>query len=692
MAVICFVSFEFHPTTAGGCGVLIRHATDLLLADGHEVVLLLDIPEHEFRRFVDHDRLGLTRPEGCRAYRVDEELRETFPFTTQEIPCVFQLNSLRFAYALDQVLAHERPDVVEFFDYCGPAYYSLARRLFQPDGEGPALAVRLHGTIQVLDRFGGGSRVDRDRPLIYALEERALELAETILAPSYGYYERYYRPLYQVEPRRVAVSTPPKQTLARVRRRPSAFGPFRITFVGKLFHMKGVDQLVQAAVRLLETRPDLDCTVELIGMDDDWTSLGVTYGSYLRTLIPQRLKGHFSFAGQLSHDEIATRLNDTLFAVFPNRVESFCYAAHELYDAGVPIIVNGIPAFADFFVHERNALVYDGTTEGLLHAMERMIDDSVLRERLCRPYAVAESPLGDFYDRPRASRALVRDTGQRAHPVVVVLDFVNQNSLALESLRRQTQSEFDVVCLIGREHARDGDTFWWLCRGWGVCDALGASLEGATLTTRDALLVLSNDDQLGPTWMARATLALSRRAELSFAGTWLRRDGRVVPSLLDLAPERHPFDHGSTLTRVLIRTEPGQSLGEVFDPTVGALGEIAYLWDALSRWGPGSLLPEGLVEVADADAPADPEGLRGMLLRGGSAHLERLAMLTASLFEEVLVLKKTRELREKAPEGDAGLTVEDKLRVARSLGGRTLARIVAGKLTGRVRPRRDAPS
>src|SRR5439155_798365 len=248
MSVICFVSYEIHPTTRGGCGVLIHHAAERLLAAGHDVVLLLDMPEPAFRRFVTH--------------------------------------------------------------------------------------------------------------------HRALELAEAILTPSRTYFARYYRPLYGLDADRVVVSPPPRQQFPSVARRPDPAGPFTILFLGRLSVLKGIEQLVHAAVRLVKRRPDLPFTVELIGHDTDVLPSGQIYGAYLRSLIPGELRDRFVFTGQLPHGEVAARLAHALFAVFPNRVESFCYALHEVYDAGVPVIVNDLPSFADFFRHEDNALVYDGTTEG----------------------------------------------------------------------------------------------------------------------------------------------------------------------------------------------------------------------------------------------------------------------------------------------------------------------------------------
>ncbi|MDI1290284.1 MAG: glycosyltransferase family 4 protein, partial [bacterium] len=371
--------------------------------------LLLDLPVEHFRQFVDHDRLGFAVPDQLEAWRVDD-LCDDYPFTPAQIPCVFQWKSSRFAHALRKLLETQAFSGVEFFEYCGPGYYTFVDRLFDPSPSSPTPPVmftRLHGSIEVLERFGAGLCCDESQFRQFALEQRSLWLSEAVLTPTRAYFDRYFKNLYRIEPERAVVSSPPKQAFPRVARRPTADEPFRIVFIGRLFHLKGVDQLVHAAVMLMKARPELDFSVEMIGYDSTETPACNTYGEYLRTLIPERYRSRFIFAGQVPHARIAETLEHALFGVFPNRIESFCYALHEVYDAGVPVVVNDLPAFSDFFTHERNCLTYDGTTRDLCSQMLRMVDDSSLRDRLTKPYAVAEHPIGDFYAAPFAVRPLV---------------------------------------------------------------------------------------------------------------------------------------------------------------------------------------------------------------------------------------------------------------------------------------------
>jgi len=713
MSVTCFVSYEIHPTTWGGCGVLIHHAAEHLLAAGHQVVLLLDVPESYFQTFVDKDRLGLSNPDRCRAYRVDA-LCEDFAFSQAQVPCIFQYKSLRFLHALRKVQALERPDFVEFFDYCGPGYYTFVDRLFaRQTSSTPVLGCRLHGTIEILDRFGAGSAKDIDRLTLYAMEHRALALAESVLSPSNAYYEAFYRGVYELEPERAILSPPPKLPFAPVTGRPSSKGAFNIVFIGRMFHLKGVDQFVHAAVMLLKRRPDLTCNVELIGYDSTESPVPGSYTKYLQTLIPARLRERFVFTGQLSHDGISQRLNQALFAVFPNRTESFCYALHEAYDAGVPVIVNDLPAFRDFFTHERNALVYDSSTGGLAAAMEQLIGDDSLRERLCRPYPVAEHPLGPFYDQPIALRALgdrspsqregpgvgslvtegaaPAQPGDAQPPLIVVLCSSSDvaGSPALASLAEQTTQHFKVVCLVPTQPDAE-ETLWWLGRPWHIRGRAGEPIEASDVITTHEFAVLRAEDRLDPTWLELCQRALARRAELAFAGTWLQRAGVVQPLTLDVLPELYPFERGSELPRALARTLPGTLLCDLLDPSLGNLGLIGYLWSAVTRWGHGALLPTPMVHAAhEPHTTPDPGALNALLLRFGRAFPDRLTLLTAILNQRAAAADPAPQPSLPDPPGSNGaangdVTIEHKIKVADELGGRTLARLAIKKLARRV--------
>lgn len=712
----CFVTYEIHPTTWGGCGVLLRHAAEHLLRAGGEVVFLLDIPRHEFDRFVQRDRFVLPHADRVRAYHADT-LCEDCMLRQDQAPGVNAWKSVRFAHAIEKVVAAEpRIDFVEFFEYCGVSYYAMSRRLFGrgPIARGvgdraPVLGTRLHNSLELIDDFGASRFLDRERYQLYALERAGLRLAETILTPTRTYFDRYYRDRYGISSDRVVVSQSPKVDTPRVQRRPDPRGPFTIAYIGRMFAFKGVDQLVRAAVEVFRRRPALNCKVEIMGPDSSESPLGSSYAAYLRSLIPAALRDRFVFTGHLSHPQMTERLNDALFAVFPNRFESFCYALHETYDAGVPVIVNQLPGFADFFHHERNCLTYAGRTDGLVAAMERMLDDGALRERLTRPYAVADDPLGGFYAAPRAARPLSTPAhsaaGTEPQVLAVILAPAGFASAAatIEALRAGDVMPTRTVCLIAAEPDSE-ETFWWLGRSWHVRDDAGNAISSSDIRTLGAVVILNAGDAPGSHWLASCVTALRRQSSLGFALTWgveapetneaAAATRRVVPSTIDLVPEAYPFEHGAAPTRAVIRTESGLELVDLLDQNLGALGEIGLVWDATARWGAGAAVDEPMITLSKVHVdPVESSLLKYLLARHGGVFADRLKLYSAMLEDRLRVAQaQFRELAAASPDGAPSPplapmmepSLEYRVRMADELGGSLLARMALRKFKRRV--------
>lgn len=393
MPVICFVSYEFHPATRGGCGVFVRNATDLLTSRGHRVVLLIDCPAPEFAAIrVDH-------PHRFRAYRVDDVLKSPPPGLDSLTR--FERDAARFMHALDAVLKREPIDLVEFFDFCGPAAAYLARRGRRRD-KGPPVAVRIHGTLEVLDRTSPPGVMDADRRKAHELERGALALADHLLIPSRAYSEHVLRPLYAGIIDRAIVSQPPVKPLPPAPRRPAT--PRRIACVGALSRLKGVDQLVEACVGLMRRRADLSFGVDLVGAagdDGPGPMLPV-----LHRIIPPAISSRFVFHGHLPPESVARVLAAASIGVFPSRTESFGYAAHEARRSGLPLILRDLPAYRDSLPGAPGCLHYDGSTAGLEVAIESVLEAGPNPAPTPEPHL---NPLGDFYESmPRSASPLRR--------------------------------------------------------------------------------------------------------------------------------------------------------------------------------------------------------------------------------------------------------------------------------------------
>lgn len=690
MARIGFASYEIHPTTWGGTGVLIRHAIERLLSEGHEVVLLLDIPETYFHRFDTRDRLALPNAERCRAYHVDA-LCAQMQWKESDFPDPFVWKSARFDHALARLLEHEPLDVIEFFEYCGVAAAALAAKLYGVRHAGTTLSVRVHNSVQWIDHFEATKPVDLARHRLYGLEHAGLALAESVLVPSAEYSDAYCRDRYGLEDSRRVVSEPPIQEFGR---RPLLDDAKQneAVYYGRIFEFKGVERFVSAALIYLARHPESDLRFVLIGPTGNDAPGGGPYDRYLQGLIPDAQRDRFEFTGHLDHEAARERFGRARFAAFPNRFESFCYAVHEVYDAGVPVAVADLPAFRRYFRDGENALVVADDTLSWVEAMERLASDAPLRERLSRPYGVTKDPLGSFYQAPRACRPVgahgKRDAEEPRVCVVVVVPAGTSPAYERKTLGTVAPGLAPGDRLwVAREVVDAGETaplFSWLGEPRRLEDAAGVVHPPEDACLLDALWVLLAGDVPDPELLPLARRALAcADPRLGFAGAWSRAaDGRLHGTSLDIASELAPFEAPGRLSRAVVRTEPGALLMDHFDSRLAGLGEIGGLWRAEQEWGRGCLLPEVRLDrspLEEASPVRDPERLAFLVSSVAAAdQRERLARVA-------VVLEAVSGVSHATPPAAAPSLEAATSQARANLNGRILLGLAWEKLTARLR-------
>jgi glycosyltransferase involved in cell wall biosynthesis len=146
-----------------------------------------------------------------------------------------------------------------------------------------------------------------------------------------------------------------------------------VAFVGTFFHRKGSDVVVNVMTRLLSHRPSLGLTLFGVGMPREQAL--AAFDSSVRPRV--------TVADSLSPSELAARLGDFAVFLFPTRYEGFGIVVLEAMRAGLAVVTTPTGAGVDVVRDGKNGLLVPvGDPVATLAAVTRLVDDSVLRERL----------------------------------------------------------------------------------------------------------------------------------------------------------------------------------------------------------------------------------------------------------------------------------------------------------------------
>jgi len=400
MTHIVFVTYELHPMTPGGAGVLIASAARSLARAGHHVTVLADFGLAEAvqaRRHAQLDNVG--------AGRIDIETVSELAGHEPAEGSVFRRNSERFRRAL-AALDHKCPiDLVEFPEYAGMGLASLRAHRGENWLPGAKLALRVHGSLELIDR-AEGIAANQDQLDMYAMEREGLRLADVVLVPSRS-LGALYSAEYGILPQRLVVSPPPMEDLlAGLEARPRLPDPGHFLFFGKLQEVKGCVQLAEAAVALISADPVRHWRFTFIGRDTHCSRHDRPTSRCVSDAIPHAARLQFEFIAGIDRMSLPAYCVRPAAAIFPSRFETFCLAAHEVRACSVPLIVPNIAAFADSFSAATGCVTYDGTTAGLQRAIERVRTDAELQVRLEHAARPAYPPFTAAYDSLFSQRAV----------------------------------------------------------------------------------------------------------------------------------------------------------------------------------------------------------------------------------------------------------------------------------------------
>jgi glycosyltransferase involved in cell wall biosynthesis len=159
-----------------------------------------------------------------------------------------------------------------------------------------------------------------------------------------------------------------------------------ILYIGRLDYFKGVYDLAEAAIPILERHERV--RLHLVGMDRPsparYRHLGATASQAIRALVPARFHNRVLFTPHVPVSEVVKHYQNAWCAVMPTRgFESFSYTVIEAMACGTPTIATRCGGPAEIITdHEDGLLVPPGNPAALTDALEAVVADSRLRAKL----------------------------------------------------------------------------------------------------------------------------------------------------------------------------------------------------------------------------------------------------------------------------------------------------------------------
>ena len=130
--------------------------------------------------------------------------------------------------------------------------------------------------------------------------------------------------------------------------------PFQLLFVGRLVEKKGLQYLLKALPKILETYPKVTLNIAGTGPELD----------KLKKLVNDlNLKEQVFFLGRLSHQQLVTQYRTAALAVFPfvqakdGDIEGLGLVMVEAMGCGCPVIASDIPAVRDVIINNNTGVL-----------------------------------------------------------------------------------------------------------------------------------------------------------------------------------------------------------------------------------------------------------------------------------------------------------------------------------------------
>ena len=172
-----------------------------------------------------------------------------------------------------------------------------------------------------------------------------------------------------------AIPNPVESRFFGVRRVPEAD---RVLYVGKLSRLKNIVGLIEAASRIVASRPNTRFRMAGAWQADHRDQV-------LAALDRHQLAGQFDFLGSLERNELLEEMARCTCLVLPSFQETAPVAVSEAMAAGIPVAATQAGGLPWMLEEGENGLLFDpSSSEAISDAVLRLLADEALRNQLAR--------------------------------------------------------------------------------------------------------------------------------------------------------------------------------------------------------------------------------------------------------------------------------------------------------------------
>ena len=408
---VCLVSKEYPPEGKGGIARYVHLLAHGFVEQGHDVTVIAGPTQNGS---MEHSSQASANAPELR--RIENRRLPLPPPIRRKARGIW--NQLERSWAVDREIARlEREqgpfDVVEMPNWGAEGLcYALHPRA--------PLVIRLATPLAQVDALKGGRATRPGLRLACFLEALPARRSARLIANS-KYIAQLCGELYRIPkaksdviPQGISLPNSPPETNR------TNNGSVTILFVGRLERRKGIDHLLHAIPKVIDSEPR--CRFIIAGADMGEAPQGLSYQSYFESFAADAARGATTFLGHVEDDDLQRLYANCDIFVGPSLSESFGRIYLEAMARAKPVVAFQTAALPE--VVEQNGsgiLVEPGNAAELARALIKLARNSDLRQRMgksayerVRTNFTAERMLADtlsFYRQVMAQVGHGRDAG-----------------------------------------------------------------------------------------------------------------------------------------------------------------------------------------------------------------------------------------------------------------------------------------